>query len=280
MSRSQPLALTFISVLLAFSFVTAQNTTCDIDQGQTRPGESFDSEAWLRRGSCIRNVDSYETCRNNLQYVLDNLDSLHSAEYSAGATVLALLPTVGSLFGLPTAEIWMLFTVLPFGGGLAMLLNFGGSFMPTKLEDYEDDKAGVEAKRNTINGTSQTWMTADKTQEQNDSHSLSKQYKEWLRKRIMLSIRTNSPYSQKLPIIPVLVGIFIMALLLLGTLASMAIIEVGAVYMTWCTATWWFHLWWMVGEYFPECFHCRVILNSKQASNVIVSSPAEGNFAN
>jgi hypothetical protein len=95
----QPVSLASILFLFLLPLAAAQNATCNVDQGSTRPGGGFDAPSWLRRGICVRNVETYAACRSNLQIVLSSLDSLHAAEYSAAATVLALLPTVGSLFG-------------------------------------------------------------------------------------------------------------------------------------------------------------------------------------
>ena len=166
----------------------------------------------------------------------------------------------------------MLFTVLPFGGSLAMLLIFGGSLLPTKLEDYQEDKAGVEAKMETVHDTSTASVGSDHKQEQERErqrrHHLSKQHKEWLRQRIT---RTDVRNFQKLPTTLNLASLVIMAFLLLGTLAGIAIIEVAAVYMTWCTSVWWFPLWWLVckciSDYSP--FHHAV--NVEQADSITIA---------
>jgi hypothetical protein len=107
----------------------------------------FDFNAWIRRGTCIHNLEDYDSYRTNLQLTLSGLDSLHSAEYSASATILTLLPTIGAVFGTPTAEIWILLNVLPFGGAIAILLSFGGSMMPAKPEEYDDDATRGEGQR-------------------------------------------------------------------------------------------------------------------------------------
>ncbi|RYP61711.1 hypothetical protein DL771_010031 [Monosporascus sp. 5C6A] len=109
---------------------------CDIPQPFGQPGGRFNFTAWFARGTCIHAISNYTECQNTLRQTLDNQDSLHTTEYSAGATVLALLPTVGALLGSPSAEIWMLLKILPFGGTLALLLSFVNVMIPDRLADY------------------------------------------------------------------------------------------------------------------------------------------------
>lgn len=41
--------------------------------------------------------------------------------------------------GASISDIWRLLTVVPFGGGLAVTLLFGGAILLVRVEDYEND---------------------------------------------------------------------------------------------------------------------------------------------
>ena len=223
-------ALYIISLVLAVwtdsAHAQAINTSCVFDQGEPIPGGAFDFGVWFQRGTCVHDIKDYVQCRSTLQDVLSSLDSLHSAEYSAAATVLALLPTIGAVLGSPSAEIWILLKILPFGGTLAMLLSFGSSMIPTALKDYYQDSSAV-AHGGTMNSTGR------KIDDDNLPDEVMDRISEKLRNGHALSPPRFALVS------------LLLALLLSGVLAGIAIIEYGAVYATWCTSTWWFHLWYI-----------------------------------
>ncbi|KAB2568811.1 hypothetical protein DBV05_g12507 [Lasiodiplodia theobromae] len=112
---------------------------------------------WIVRGICVRSHNVDEVCYPTLLAVLNNLNELRKSEYSGAAGVLSLLPTIGALLGAPTNEIWTLLSILPFGGGLAMALSFGGAIMPVRVEDYER----VMTKRNIAIGSIVTFRTPE-----------------------------------------------------------------------------------------------------------------------
>lgn len=94
---------------------------------------------WINRGVALRYNGDDQLCYNSLIATLGSIINIRLAEYSGVAGVLSLLPAIGALLGAPTNEIWRLWTVIPFGGVLTMLLSFGGAILPIKIEDYERD---------------------------------------------------------------------------------------------------------------------------------------------
>ncbi|KAL8992891.1 MAG: hypothetical protein Q9169_006756 [Polycauliona sp. 2 TL-2023] len=99
---------------------------------------------FMNRGACIRSDADDSICYQTLEATLASINLLRMGEYTGAASVLALLPTIGALLGAPTTEIWRLLTVVPFGGGLAMLLSFGGAILPVRVEDYEKDLSSAK----------------------------------------------------------------------------------------------------------------------------------------
>ncbi|KAL8668466.1 MAG: hypothetical protein Q9168_006902 [Polycauliona sp. 1 TL-2023] len=106
--------------------------------------DRFQIYGFINRGVCIRSNGDDTLCYKTLEATLANINLLRMGEYTGAASVLALLPTIGALLGAPTTEIWRLLTVVPFGGGLAMLLSFGGAILPVRVEDYEKDLSSAK----------------------------------------------------------------------------------------------------------------------------------------
>ena len=213
------------------------NPACVVNLGTTRIGGAFAFSAWWDQGRCVKNTDHNAQCSATLAFVLDNLDSLHQAEYSAAATILTLIPTIGALFGTPTSEIWVLLKLLPIGGFLAMFLSFGGTLMPRSLDDFR-----AERERGSEKGPAgaETAKDVEKARVQGQLDLLAR--------RIKTKVRGNNRMA--LPLIKIVAALFGMIILLASVLAGIAIVAIGAVYVTWCTATWWFHLWYLVGRSF------------------------------
>lgn len=226
------LVVLLLSLLPLPKHVVAQNISCAIDQGNTTPGGAFDFNAWIQRGSCIHYTEGFEACRNSLQFTLDSLDSLHAAEYSAGATILTLLPTLGALFGTTTSDIWILLQALPFGGVMALLLSLGGSMMPAKLGAYQDNTTTASSSER----SGQAGAHGNEARASSASDPLDR-----LSKRVADQVQASQ--RKELSLLKVLTTLFVMIVLLSGSLAGMGIIEYGAIYMTWCTSLWWFHAW-------------------------------------
>ncbi|KAL9615812.1 MAG: hypothetical protein Q9160_009240 [Pyrenula sp. 1 TL-2023] len=126
--------------------VTANNNTCSLESDGASHVD-FSMAKWLRRGICLKKAG--KLCNKKLLPILQNLNSIRAAEYSAAATVLSLLPTIGALLGAPTNEIWRLMTILPFGGGLMMTMSFGGAIMHVRVEEYEQ----MMTKRSAVIGS-------------------------------------------------------------------------------------------------------------------------------
>ncbi|PNS15558.1 hypothetical protein CAC42_817 [Sphaceloma murrayae] len=238
------------------SSVSAQEPSdeCFIDQGNTRPGGSFAFSAWLRQGNCVRGPSSatYEVCRNNLQNQLENfVDGLHQQEYSASATVLALLPTIGAFVGTPSREIWPLLSIFPFAAVLVLTMSFGGDTTSTNIEDY---RAVLEKKGMKAIDWSGDEQSADSlveggggwAQQRDRLHTCIAASFERSTKRIKEQATRDSKITPARFTILVLIAILFLFGLLGSTMAGMAILEHGAIYVTWCTATWWFHAWYIV----------------------------------
>jgi hypothetical protein len=196
----------------------------------------FKIGSWIDRGICIRahNVDA--VCYATLLDVLNNLNSLRSAEYNGSAGVLSLLPTIGALLGAPTDEIWRLLTIVPFGGGMAMLLSFGGAILPTRLEDY--DKS-LSTSNSTI-GNIFSFRQMKDWSDQRIADQTEKKSNELVER---IEKRMQQAKSQRLSESYLWLGLFGMILLLLAAQAAMIIIEQGGVLPWWCVSRWWMHFW-------------------------------------
>ena len=210
------------------------NPNCVVKLGTTRPGGTFWFTPWWDQGKCVKSANSSAQCSATLAYVLDNLDSLHQAEYSAAATILTLIPTIGALFGTPNSEIWVLLKLLPIGGFLAMFLSFGGTLMPRSLEDFRAEH-GKESEKGRVGAETAGDVDRARVQGQLDL----------LARKIKTKVRGN--IGMALPLTKIVAALLGMIVLLASVMAGIAIVAIGAVYVTWCTATWWFHLWYLVG---------------------------------
>lgn len=212
----------------------AESNNCTVDIPFDPDGmESavFNWVFWISRGVCVRRVSS-GNCYASLQAVLEQLIALRQAEYSGATTLLTLLPTVGVLLGAPTTEIWMMLMIVPFGGWLTMLVSFGGSMMPTRIEDYATASGGrTVVIRDGTTGLSEVDF-ATKRQEIEDT----------IRRRLSV---VN---PQSIPKVGIASGLGAVVLLWTGAQAAMAIIEAGAVLQFVCTSVWWFHLWYILGQ--------------------------------
>ncbi|RDW78263.1 hypothetical protein BP5796_06115 [Coleophoma crateriformis] len=214
-----------------------------------KPEEAFDIPSWLGRGHCVRGNGNYAQCQANLRYALGNLDSIHSTEYSAAAGVLTLLPTIGAVFGTPTSETWALLTLVPFGGSLAMLLSFGSTIMPDRLEDYENafSRHSIRIQKTDHDDVDDDELVEDavsyerKLAEDMEKKNLSLQL---LSKKIRT--RLNQRKHQGLSRILLVLGLVAMIALFFGVQVSMAIVEYGSVYSNYCTMNVWFHAWYII----------------------------------
>jgi hypothetical protein len=196
----------------------------------------FAMTAWMNHGRCIRSQDG--TCYLALLKVLDNLVELRKAEYGGAAGVLALLPTIGALLGAPTNEVWTLLTILPFGGGLAMALSFGGAIMPVRVEDYEL----AMKKRNIAIGSIVSFRS------EHSEKDKAATFEENLGK---LDAKVSARISYEENLRPgrgfITVGLVGMFLLLIGAQSAMAVVEQGGLIPWWCSGQWWMHLWYFMG---------------------------------
>lgn len=201
----------------------------------------FDIVWWVSRGICVKSDNVEHVCYVSLNIVQNHLDSLREGEYAGAANVLALLPTIGALLGAPTSEIWRLLTVVPFGGGLAMTLSFGGAILPVRVEDYENDlnrhKVAIERRgifrakqpRNSEDGEEEMYAGLDQVLEK-------------------ILVRMRQDESQQLAKGHLWVGLLGMIVIFVGSQAAMIVVEQGGVIPWWCTSRWWMHLWYLLGE--------------------------------
>ena len=250
-SPSHSTLLAIYSLILPI--VKAQDLTpanCSFSQGDAKPGNPFNFATWMDRGLCVRGNLDYAQCRVNLISILSSLDPIHSMEYSASASVLALLPTIGALFGTPTSEIWTLLTVLPFGGSLAMLLSFGSTIMPNRIMDYENSLV----KHSILIGNVNKNATEDDIFLNGDVEGGRDEVNERMQRARLASMsqrilaRISQRKSLRLPRKALLLGLVSMILLFCGVQVAMGIVENGAVYSDGCTYNWWFHVWYAAGK--------------------------------
>lgn len=226
----------------------AQNDTfdplaCNIDQGSTKPLGAFDFYAWLNRGICVHSAVTDEQCSLLLEATLGALDQRHSVEYNAASSILALLPTIGALFGTPNSEIWMLSTIFPIGGVLAMLLSFGGSIMPSKVEEYE---SALAAQSVSI-GKEDKNHRGDRPSQKSPGISKGEILKDQILRQMSSKTRT------RLPRLRAFLSLLAMYVLFAGAQAAMVIVILGSVYSTGCTITWWLHIWYIIGKFSSAC---------------------------
>ena len=116
-----------------------------------------------------------------------------------------------------------------------MSLSFGGTLMPRSLEDFRaEHEKGSE--KGPVGAETAKDVERARVQGQLDL----------LARRIKTKVRGNNRMA--LPLMKIVTALFGMIILLASVLAGIAIVAIGAVYVTWCTATWWFHLWYLVGR--------------------------------
>lgn len=221
--------------------ITSQEVLC------TTPADTYIGNAqnefythhFVNRGICVRSEDHQYHCYEKLQLILANLNEIRRAEYGGAASVLSLLPTIGALLGTPTNEIWKLMSIIPFGGGLTMLLSFGGAIMPVRVEDYEH----VITKKNIAIGSIISFRNHHMPNQgpEETSEEKLKLLIDTVRKRI--DQRESARLSKKY----LAVGLTGMFLLFLGAQAGMTVVEQGGILAWVCTSNWWMHLWYLLG---------------------------------
>jgi hypothetical protein len=265
-------AAAFALVTTNFGAVAAQSNADDSARctsgrynttGNEHPGASFDSATWLARGQCVRNVNGYSQCRENLVAVLDSLSPLQQTEYSASANVLTLLPSLSAFLGSPTSELWALLKISPVAGLLAQCLSFGGLMWPSQCDDY--------IRVSTRQGCT-TLRVPGLTQDPHDALEPSDRFD-----RVASSIYERivrilaGPHDARKLKVPLnwlfVLGCVTFFVFIVGTMAAIAVIEQGSVYSTWCTSTWWAHLWYLIGKREREYSISKSITLSYHRSN-------------
>lgn len=202
--------------------------------------KNFRIDSWTNRGICVRANNIEDVCYIILESTLSDLTQLRAAEYNGAAGVLALLPTIGALLGAPTTEIWRLLTVVPFGGGLAMALSFGGAILPVRVEDYENDSSTDKITLGSIVSLrAKRGKAADHVEEETRAKL------DQLVEKIEARMRQDE--CQRLPKRHLSFGLLGMVILFLGAQAAMIVVEQGGVLPWWCTSRWWMHLWYFLG---------------------------------
>lgn len=207
----------------------------------------FDTLVWIRRGLCVRHGGNDPKCYSALNQLLNNeLNEVRKGEYAGAAGVMALLPTIGALLGAPTNEIWLLMTMVPFGGALAMFMSFGGAILPMNTKDYEsefmkeniDNRAQPHAPNRTNSDTS--FFKGPNGQPQWIIDRADK-----LMAKVDKALRPGK--SKKINVLYMWFGLIGMLVLLLGAQAAMGIVEQGAILPWWCASRWWIHMWYGMG---------------------------------
>ncbi|KAL8878313.1 MAG: hypothetical protein Q9192_008479, partial [Flavoplaca navasiana] len=119
----------------------------------------------------------------------------------------------------------------PLGGGLAMLLSFGGAILPVRVEDYSKDLSSAKVTFRPKTG-------------RHDHDDIPEETKGELRTVVdKIESRLRQDQTQRLPKGHLGIGLLAMVALLISAQAAMIIIEQGGVLPWWCTSRWWMHLW-------------------------------------
>jgi hypothetical protein len=208
------------------------------------PGGAFSVKGWLAMGKCVRNVNTYDQCRNNLIAVLDSLPSFTQIEFGASANVLTLLPSLGAFFGSPTSELWSLLNIFPIAGFLAQCLSFGGSMWPSQCDDYI--KISTKQGCTTLRVPSATRFPQNTLSPFESFGHVSRSVNE----RILHAMRGDAAAEEaQIPLRWLfIIGCSTLFVFIVGAMAALAVVELGTVYLTWCTSTWWAHTWYLVGK--------------------------------
>lgn len=213
-----------------------------LTQADSWPGNAqtrFYVVEWIRRGIAIRQGGVDGLCYNSLIATLNSLINIRAAEYNGAAGVLSLLPTIGALLGAPTNEIWRLWTVVPFGGVLTMLLSFGGAILPIKIEDYERDIA----KGNGLIGSIVSFRAPSHGAARLSLKDKVKELGDKLSNRLAHKVpRPNFTGTLAL-------GLMGMGSLLTGAHVAMGLVEQGGVLPWYCSCRWWMHMWYILGQW-------------------------------
>jgi hypothetical protein len=104
--------------------------------------------------------------------------------------------------------------------------------MPAKPEEYDDDATRGEGQRpDNVAG-----------QKEAEANGPSDPFERLSR---IVANKVQAHLRRKLPLLKIFTSLFVMIVMLCGVLAGIGIVEYGSVYITWCTSTWWFHLWYI-----------------------------------
>jgi len=238
----QALSLYLTQLIAQAHAAEPQRCTSEADRYIGNP-RWFSITSWVSRGICVRSQNNQGVCYESLDLTLKNFDSIRKAEYAGAASVLALLPTIGALLGAPTSEIWRLLTVVPFGGGLAMTLSFGGAILPVRVEDYEN---ALNMHRVAIEGSVASGTKGPRRSE--DAHNEMHTGVDQVVEKILARMRQDE--SQRLAKGHLWVGLLGMIMLSVGAQAAMIVVEQGGIIPWWCVSRSWMHLWYFLGEIF------------------------------
>ncbi|MCJ1266332.1 hypothetical protein MMC22_006215 [Lobaria immixta] len=241
---SHLLSLYLTKLIAGAQATNATNATnaihsCFSTDDQYLANSQFSIYSWVSRGICVRSGNDEQLCWKSLIHSLEHLDEIRKGEDAGAASVLALLPTIGALLGAPTSEIWRLLTVVPFGGGLAMTLSFGGAILPVRAEEYENDlnrnKIAIERSvASRVKGSTQSEIAQKEIDGGLDQ----------VMERILARMRQDE--SQQLAKGHLWVGLVGMIVFSAGAQAAMAVVEQGGVIGWWCVSRWWMHLWYFL----------------------------------
>lgn len=231
----------YLTELIARAHAADTPKNCSSDDDKYVITAHFSVPSWVNRGICVKSSHVSEICWENLRVSLDNLDKLRDGEYAGAASVLALLPTIGALLGAPTSEIWRLLAVVPFGGGLAMTLSFGGAILPVRAEEYEND-----LNRNKIAIERSDASRVKGYRQSEDAQKEIYADLDQVLEKILARMRQNE--SQQLAKGHLWVGLMVMIVLSAGAQAAMIVVEQGGVIGWYCTSRWWMHMWYFLGE--------------------------------
>ncbi|KAL8713107.1 MAG: hypothetical protein Q9220_002628 [cf. Caloplaca sp. 1 TL-2023] len=217
-SRSQALAILLSRLVARANAQDAKVCTTEPDKYIGNSQDRFNMAKWMGRGICIRAFAVHDVCYQTLEDTLGELNNLRAAEYNGAAGVLALLPTIGALLGAPTTEIWRLLTVVPFGGGLAMALSFGGAILPIRIQDYENDFSGDKVALGSI-------VTFRARKPRPDDETTDEEFEKMDALVEKVGARMRQDESQRLAKGHLWLGLLGMVLLFIGAQFAMVVVE-------------------------------------------------------
>ncbi|RDL32369.1 uncharacterized protein BP5553_08825 [Venustampulla echinocandica] len=246
------------TVFLALSFLpkaSAQHNTAifqpiytstpEIEASVGNASGWFYMSAWNARGMLIRSGSGNLECLGNLSWALENLGELNAAEYSGANGAMTLLPTVASLLGASTREMWELYKLMPLAAVLTMFLSLGGTVNPndgmappSKVRAQSTGKVRVNDNDETQDGMEQGMLLHDMSAPKVENET-ARNFAEEVRLRAAGALNETRHWV-------IWVGIVIQAIGIAVVLTVLWFGQRGAVIPWWCRCWGWMWFWYFL----------------------------------